>query len=441
MHFFNALFDPKVIAVIGASNKKGKVGNVVYNNILKGGFRVVPVNINTKWFGFTKVYERITDYEDKVDLAVICIPAQFVPSALKDCGEKGVKAVIIISAGFGEVGNTELDTQVLKICSEYNIELLGPNCLGVINMKNKLNASFFKGVPRFDNIAFVSQSGALGVAVLDEALKTGTGFSKFVSVGNMLNTYFYEIVQYLEEDKDTEIICLYAEGVKKGRELIRVLKHVKKPVIVLKAGGTESGEKAIATHTGSLAGSNKVYKGIFKQFKVFTVDNIKEMFVLANLLRRLKKPESNNVCVVTNAGGPGVLASDACEEMNLQLPSLPNSIKKRLDDILPGNWSGRNPVDVIGDAQSDRYKKVFNTLNKTNFFDILLCVLTPQDMTEPESTAEALIKFANKNKEKRVFACFMGGESIIKARELLEKNNIVNFEEPYDFARIVSKLV
>lgn len=441
MHFFNALFRPGTIAVIGASNKKGKVGNVVYNNLKNEGFKVIPVNINSKWFGFTKVYERVTSYDEKIDLAVICIPNRFVPSALRDCGKKGIKAVIIISAGFGEVGNFELDREVLTICQEHNIEILGPNCLGVINCKNRLNASFFKGIPNFDDVAFVSQSGALGVAVLDEALKTGNGFSKFVSVGNMLNTYFYEIIQYLEEDKDTSVICLYIEGIKKGKELIRVLKHIKKPIIALKAGKTKSGEKAIATHTGSLSGSNKVYQGIFKQFKVFTVNNIKEMFTLAKLLKKMDKPKSDKVCVLTNAGGPGVLASDACEEMGLTIPAIPKRLIKKLDGVLPSNWSKNNPIDVVGDAQSERYKRVLKLLNKEKFFDILLCILTPQDMTEPVKTAKALIDYAKSNKKKKVFACFMGGESVSKARKLLEENNIINYSEPYDFARIVGKIV
>ncbi|MBN1924151.1 MAG: CoA-binding protein [Nanoarchaeota archaeon] len=441
MHFFDALFNPGTIAVIGASAKKGKVGNVVYNNLLGNSFKVIPVNINSRIIGLVRVYERVTDYKGDVDLAVICIPAQFVPAALEDCGKKSIKAVIIISAGFGEVGNKELDDKICKICSDYKIEVLGPNCLGVINTKNKLNASFFNGTPNYDKVAFVSQSGALGVAVLDQAIKEGKGFSKFVSVGNMLNTYFYEIVEYLNQDPETDVICLYVEGLKKGKQFLRVVKHVKKPVIVLKAGRTKSGEKAITSHTGSLAGSNKVYNGVFKQFKVFTVDNIEEMFFLADLLRKIKKPNSNKVCVLTNAGGPGVLASDSCEEKGLELTGLPKPVEKKLESVLPSNWSKSNPIDVIGDAKSDRYKSVLSILSKQNFFDILFCILTPQDMTEPEETAEALVQYANKEKDKTVFACFMGGERVEKAKAILNNSNIINFKEPYDFARLVSKLV
>ncbi|PIX42639.1 hypothetical protein COZ55_01905 [archaeon CG_4_8_14_3_um_filter_38_5] len=442
MQFFKSLFEPGVVALIGASEKKGKVGNVIFNNLLKADVKVVPVNINTNHFGlFTKVYERVTDYEGSVDLAIIAIPARFVPSALKDCGEKGIKAVIIISAGFEEAGNNELSDEIRKICAGYNIEVLGPNCLGIINAKNKLNASFFEGMVPYEKIAFVSQSGALGVAVLDEIINSGNGLSKFLSVGNMLNTYFYEIVQFLEEDEDTDIICLYVEGLKKGKEFIRVMKHVKKPVIILKAGNTKSGSKAINSHTGSLAGSSRVYKGVFRQLRVFSADNISEMFSLAHLLMVNKKSEGNNVCIVTNAGGGGVLATDACETNGLNIPAIPLIVRKELNKFLPDSWSRNNPVDVLGDADSTRYSNVFKALNNKNFYNILLCILTPQGMTEPLKTAEALVNFAKKNKDKRVFACFMGERSVKEARECLHKNNILNFKEPYDFARLISKMV
>lgn len=440
MHFFDNLVKPKNVALIGATTKKDKLGNIILNNLSKSGVNVIPVNINTKRVGFRRTYEKISEYRGSIDLAVIAIPAQFVPSVIDDCGKKGIKSVIIISSGFGEIGNNELNNELFAKCKKHNIEVLGPNCLGIINCKNKFNASFFKGIPKYDSIAFVSQSGALGVAVLDQAIKSEDGFSKFFSVGNMLNTYFYEIIQYLEHDDETDVICLYIESVKKGKELIRVLRHIKKPIIVLKAGKSESGIRAASSHTGSLAGSNKVYKGIFKQFNVLSVNTLNEMFNLAKMLKKVKIPKSKRVCIVSNAGGPGVLASDACEFFDLEVPPLPLKIKKQLSEILPSNWSHNNPIDVIGDAKSDRFKKVFKKIKNKGFYDILLCILTPQDMTEPLKTAKALIDFAKRNKDKSVFSCFMGGNSVSDSISLLKKKGILNFSEPYEFARMISKL-
>lgn len=437
MSFFKNLFQPNTIAVIGASTKKGKVGNVVYEN-LKQKFKTIPVNINTEGFGlFTKAYKSITDYEGVIDLAIICIPAKAVPSVLKDCADKGVKSVIIISAGFSEAGDEELKEEVKKICEDKGIKVLGPNCLGVINTRNELNASFFKGVPEYDSIAFVSQSGALGVAVLDEIITSGQGLSKFISVGNMLNTNFSHVVKYLNEDDDTSVVCAYVEGFRKGEKFLKVMKKVKKPVIVLKAGNTKRGSEAVNTHTGSLAGSERVYRGVFKQHKVYSVDSIEQMFTLARLLKQ-KKFKTRKVCILTNAGGPGVLATDACENQGLKVAKLPKKVKKRLNKILPSNWSNNNPVDVLGDAGSERYAKVLNVLKSEKFYDTLLCILTPQAMTEPEKTAKSLIKFSEKV-NKKVFACFMGGDSVKTARELLKKSNIMNFNEPFEFAEVVSK--
>ncbi|VVB75533.1 Acetate--CoA ligase [ADP-forming] II subunit alpha [Candidatus Tiddalikarchaeum anstoanum] len=440
MNFFDALFDAKIVAVIGASNKKGKVGTTVFNNLLRSGVNVIPVNINTKWIGVHKSYEKITDYQGVIDLAIICIPAQFVPRTVEECGHKGIHSVIIISSGFAEVGNKELNDELERVCKTNNVEVLGPNCLGVINCKNKLNASFFKKVPKYDTTAFISQSGALGTAVLDKALLKNEGFSKFISVGNMLNTQFHEIIEYLNQDPETEVICMYVESLKKGRDFIRVVKHTKKPLIILKAGRSESGAKAASSHTGSLAGSSKVYDGIFKQFNILSVNTLDELFSLAKMIKTAKKPESKNVCIVTNAGGPGVLASDACENFGLTIAALPENLKAKLNEKLPSNWSHNNPIDVIGDAMSDRYIEVFKNVSNKDFYSILLCILTPQDMTEPEQTANAIIHFEKENKDKSVFTCFMGGERLIEAKKILEQNNIINFEEPYDFARIVSKL-
>ncbi len=441
LDFFDDLFNPKTVALIGATSKKGKVGNTIFKNLLDSGVKVVPVNINRDWIGFHKVYHSVLDYKDKIDLAIIAIPARFVPNVLEECGQKGIRSAIVISAGFGEVSNDELSHRVDTICNKYKISMLGPNCLGVINSANGYNFSFFKGVPEKGDISFVSQSGALGVAMLDKAIKNRIGMSKFVSIGNMLNTHFYEFVEYFNRDKDTKVIAAYIEGLKSGKKLIRVLGHLNKPLVVLKAGRTEKGEKAVGSHTGSLAGSNKVYKGVFKQFGVFYVDTLDELFTVSRILSKGVKSSSNRLCIVTNAGGAGVLATDSAELSGFEVVELPKEVKDKLSEILPSNWSKNNPIDIIGDAPADRYKAVFNVLSNKNFYDIVLCILTPQDMSEPLKTAEYLIEFAKKNKDKMVFSCFMGGRSVDSAINKIEKEGMFNFVEPATFARVVSKIV
>ncbi len=442
LDFFDGLFNPKTVALIGATSKKGKVGNTIFRNLLDSGVKVVPVNINRDWIGFHKVYHSVLEFKGEIDLAIIAIPARFVPSVLEECGQKGIKSVIVISAGFGEVKNDELSKRVESICQKYNISILGPNCLGVINSVNGNNFSFFKGVPKKGKISFVSQSGALGVAMLDKAIKEGIGMSKFVSVGNMLNTHFYEFVEYFNRDKDTSVIAAYIEGLKKGRKLISVLNHLDKPLVVLKAGRTERGEKAVGSHTGSLAGSSKVYEGVFKQFGVFYVDNLNELFLVSRILANNPKPKrSKRLCIVTNAGGGGVLATDSAELNGLEVVELPKKIKDKLSKVLPSNWSKNNPIDIIGDASADRYKAVFDILSNQSFYDVVLCILTPQDMSEPLKTAEYLVEFAKKNRDKMVFSCFMGGRSVDKAISKIESEGMFNFSEPDSFARTVSKIV
>ena len=378
------------------------------------------------------------DYTKKIDLAIVCIPARFITGVIKECGEKGIKNMVIISAGFSEIGNNKLSEEVKKTAGKYDVKIIGPNCLGIINTKNKLNASFFKGIPVYNPVAFVSQSGALGVAILDKAIKIGQGFSKFVSMGNMLNTDFADIINYLNNDEETEVICLYIEGLKDGSGFLEVLKKCRKPVIVLKAGKSKAGMRAASSHTGSLAGAQAVYKGVFRQGGAIEVNTLEEMFKLAEIFEQYGKIKDKKVCILTNAGGPGVLASDACEQFGLTVPVLPMKIKKELNKVLPISWSHNNPIDVVGDAPAERYEKSLKILSNTDFYDILLCLLTPQDMTEPEKTSRAVIDFHKKHKN--VFTCFMGGYSVDKSKKMLEKNGIINFEEPYDFARIFSKM-
>jgi len=435
-----SFFSPKTIALIGASNKKGKIGNDIFNNLRVSKSKIIPVNINKEKIMGQKSYEKVSDYSGKVDLAIIVIPAKFVLEVLKECGEKKIKSAIIISAGFGEVGNKELETQVFDLCKNYNIKLLGPNCLGILNINNSLNASFYKGKIIKGGISFISQSGAIGVSVLDKSVSENIGFSKFISVGNMLNTDFSDYIKYLSKDKDTKVICLYIEGIKDGESFIKAVKSCKKPIIALEAGFTNTAMKAISSHTGSLAGNSRIYDSIFKQFGVIKVNNLNEMFSLAKYLSKNPMPKSRNVCIITNAGGMGVLCSDACESNGLIVAKLPDSVKNKISAFLPSHWNKSNPIDILGDALADRYALALKTLSGKKFYDILLVILTPQSNTEVEKSMKALINFKAKNHSIAIFSCFVGGEKIAKALKMANENNIINFDEPYFFAKSVSKL-
>jgi len=437
MHEF---FKPKSIAVIGASPKKGKIGNDIFNNLKTSKLKIIPVNVNGGFIGKDKVYKKIADYSGKIDLALIVIPAKFVPQALSECGEKKIKSAIIISAGFGEMGNKDLDNEILQISKKYKIKILGPNCLGLINMENGLNASFYKGNIKKGSISFVSQSGAIGVAILDKSLSENIGFSKFISIGNMANTGFSDYIEYLSLDKETKVICLYIEGINDGEKFVKSVKKCKKPIIVLKAGVGEKAAKAISSHTGSLAGNMKIYESIFRQYGIISANNLYEMFMLAKHLSNNPLPKSKNVCIVTNAGGLGVLSSDACETSGLEITSISLSAQKKLDKILPSHWSKGNPVDVLGDALAQRYDLALKALSNENFYDILLFILTPQSNTEVEKSCQALIDFKKRNPDKAVFSCIVGGLRVQKAIELLKKSDIINFDEPYFFAKALAKL-
>jgi len=436
----NPFFEPKTVALIGASNKKGKIGNDIFNNLRTYKAKIIPVNVNGERINGQKAYLKVTDYSGEIDLAVIVIPAKFVAQVLLDCAKKNIHHAIIISAGFGEMGNTKLDNEIFDIAKKHKIKILGPNCLGIINLSNNFNASFFNSKMMKGKISFISQSGAIGVAVLDKSINENIGFSKFVSVGNMLNTDFSEYIEYLNDDKDTEVICLYVEGIKAGENFIKAVKASKKPIIALKAGVTETAMKAIASHTGSLAGNSKIYDSIFKQFGIIRAENLTEMFLIAKHLSNNPKPKSNNVCVVTNAGGMGVIASDAFETNSLNIAPLPKNIVAELDKILPSHWSKRNPVDVLGDALAERYESCLKILSKQKFYDILVFILTPQSNTEVDKSMQALIDFKKNNHDKSVFSCVVGGQKVANSLKMAEKNNIINFNEPYFLAKAVSKL-
>jgi len=434
------IFNPKSIAVIGASRYKGKVGHDVFKNLLKSKKKVFPVNPNANKILGKKAYSSVLDIKEKIDLAVIAVPANIVPNVVKECGEKGVKAVIIISSGFSEIGNKDLENKVMVIAKAHNMKVLGPNCLGIINPYQKLNASFFNKMPLKGDIAFISQSGALGVAVLDWAIQNKVGFSSFVSVGNCADIKIPDLVEYFGEDKKTKAICIYLESLKNGKRFMEIAKKIKKPIIVLKGGLTEKGQKAATTHTAALASSAEIYKGAFKQSGVLQVDNLHQLFEVARHYACCKIPTNKRGLIITNAGGVGVLASDAFEKNGLEIVELPEKIIKNLNKVLPKHWSHSNPIDIIGDATPKRYKDVLKIIEKERFYDFVFIALTPQTMTNPEEVARIVVRF-NKKTKIPCFTCFMGGDAVRKAKKILKENKILNFKEPGYGAEVIAKMI
>ena len=427
------IFEAKSFAVIGASHEELKVGHVIFNNLIEKGIKAYPINPNSQEVLGIKCFKNIKDVNEKVDCAIIAIKAEFVPNALKECGEKKIKNVVVISAGFSEAGNIDLENEMIEICKKYNINLLGPNSLGFINPITNTNASFFATLPKKGKIAFLSQSGAIGTAVLDMDI----GFSGFVSLGNSNILDFSDFIEYFSNDKNTEVITLYIESIKKdkGKRFMEACKKCKKPIIAIKAGKSDFGKRAASSHTAALASTEGVYEGIFKQCGIIEVDSMKQMFQAAEVLVKYKAI-GKNACIVTNAGGPGVLVSDYCYKYGLNLPDLPDNVIKKLNNILPIGWSKNNPVDILGDAKSLEYYKTLKTLENEKFFDFFIVILTPQYMTEPEKTAEVL----NGSLKKPVIACFLGGEKVDAAIVRLNDEDVLVFKELKEMVEVLGKI-
>lgn len=421
-------------AVIGASHEENKVGHVIFKNLISQGIKAFPINPNIDTILGYKSYKNVSSLNEKIDCAIIAIPAKSVVSVLKEIAKTKIKSVVIISAGFSEIGNEKLSEEVKKICEQNKITLLGPNTLGFINPYNKVNASFSDIMPEQGKIAFLSQSGAIGAAILDKKIK----LSGFVSIGNSLLTDFSDYIEYYSEDKNTEAITLYIESLNigKGTRFIEVCKKCKKPIIALKAGKTYAGSKAASSHTASLASPEGIYEGIFKQCRIIEASSIRELFQIADTYVKIKRP-GKKACIVTNAGGPGVLCADYCLKNKIEIPEIPETIKKKLNAIMPDSWSRNNPIDVLGDAKADRYEKTIQLLEEEKFFDFFIVLLTPQQMTEPEKTADSIL---NLNLKKPVVFCFIGGIKVYWAINKIKEKAPV-FDELEDMCDVLGKLV
>ncbi len=397
------LFYPKSIAIIGASSREKTVGNDVVKNLVEQGYqgKIFPVNPKIDKLYGLDVYSDISEVEGQIELAVVAIPAKFVPKNLEIAASKGAKAAVVISAGFKEIGNLELELELQEVCQKNQMVLVGPNCLGVLNPEIKMNASFAKLMPNLGEVAFISQSGALCTAILDYAEDLGVGFSKFISIGNKADVDELELIKYFHQDEQTKVVLIYAEELAQAPEFISTLTELNrgsnpKPVIVLKSGRTEAGAGAIASHTGSLAGGDAAYRALFRQAGIIRADSIQELFDLAQVFTRNKLQPTTRYAIVTNAGGPGVLTTDEATASGLKMAKLSESTTKKLEKFLPPAASAHNPVDVLGDAMADRYQFALEVLAEDNQVDSIQVIMTPQSMPEIKKTAQAAVEVIQK---------------------------------------------
>jgi acetyltransferase len=461
MKDLDPIFSPKSVAVVGASTSQGKVGHDIFVNILKGGFQgtLYPVNPKAKSISSVRAYPTISDLPEAPDLAMIILPPRFAVKAVEEAITKGVQGIVIVSAGFKEVGGEglEMEKKIVALCREANVRLVGPNCLGVINPAPdvSLNASFSNRMPKPGNVSFMSQSGALCTAVLDFAQDREFGFSKFVSIGNKADVDEVDLLRYFHDDPDTEVIMIYVEELQRGQAFIEAAKEITggdyqpKPILVIKSGRTIAGAQAAASHTGSLAGSEAVYDAIFAQSGIIRVDRIDELFDFAaafsykneNALGKLRRkvPMGNRVAIVTNAGGPGIVATDMTVVSGLELAEFSQETVENLKSHLPATANFHNPVDVIGDAAQDRYENALTSVIRDEGVDGALVILTPQSMTNAMGTAEAIVRIARRS-HKPILCCFMGIFDVSSGVKYLQENGVPVYRFPENAAKAFGAL-
>lgn len=435
-----SFFNPQSVAVVGASRHKGKVGCEVLSNVIRAGYegKIFPVNPYADTIEGLKCYPDLESIGEIPDLVVIIVPAKIVPSIMQQCARIGVKSVIIVTAGFREVGKEgrELEKQVIQIAKRAGIRVLGPNSLGVIVSANKLNASFGGDLPEAGVTGYLSQSGALLAAILDMTKAKGIGFSKLVSIGNKADIDELDVLKVLGSDPDTQVIAGYLENINDGEAFVREAEQISydKPILLIKSGGTSAGAKAASSHTGSLAGNDTAYECVFERAGIIRCDSIKSQVdyaqAFANFARSGGVPAGTNVAVITNAGGGGIMAADAIERQGLTIAKLSDETIDKLAANLPPAANLDNPIDVLCDALADRYEFTLNVVVEDVNVDVVLVLLTPQAMTQSGATAEAIVKIARQKTEKMILACLLGGSKVEEGVRILREGKIPHYDSP-----------
>jgi len=446
----DGIFRPKSIAVIGASTKKGSIGREILHNLIDSEFngKVFPVNPKASVIHSIKCYSTILDVPDAVDLAIIIVPRDHVKIALEQCGEKGVKGVVVITSGFKEIGEkgAQKELELMEIVRKYNMRMVGPNCFGVLNTDTdfSMNATFSKTKPLVGKVGFMSQSGALGEAILDYASQIKLGFSMFASVGNKADISGNNLLQYWRDDPNTEIILLYLENFGDPYRFTKIARSVtrKKPVIAVKAGRTAAGAKAISSHTGVLAGMDIGTDALFSQCGVLRVSSVDELFDVALALSNQDLPKGDRIAIITNAGGPGILAADAIESLGMQMAVFENKTLKHLRDNLPEVAAVNNPVDVIASGGPDSYREAMDAVLSDKNVDAVIVIFVPPIVVDHRAVIEAIVEMIEKHKNnKTVLGCFMSAPELISGSEELAKHHIPIYTFPESAAKAMSAMV
>jgi acetyltransferase len=432
-HFFN----PSSVAVVGASQNPSKIGYEILNNIVQYGYggSVYPINPKAQEILGLKAYPDLISVPSKIDLAVIALPAPAVMDVLKQCGTKGVDSIIVISAGFKETGpeGAHLEEELAIQAKELGIRVVGPNCLGIIDTTSSLNASFAADMPLPGHIGFFSQSGALCVAILDWALGENVGFSRFVSVGNKMDISETEVMLSMGKDENTRVILGYLESIEDGPRFMKAAREVSqtKPIIIIKSGTTGAGAKAASSHTGALAGSDHAYRAAFKQSGIIRAESMQSLFSYAMAFASQPLPKGPSLAIITNSGGPGILAADACDRSSLHLTPIRKETADRLREFLPRTASVYNPIDIIGDATLERYEKTLEVVLKDEMLHAVLILFAPTAAVDPEAVAMSIVSLA-KDTDKPIITAFMGGKGVRGARKVFQNHNIPTYEYPDD---------
>ncbi len=441
------MFSPRSIAVIGASNEPGKVGSVTLQNLMRCGFSgpIFPVNSHHATVQGMAAHRSIAEVPEKVDLAILCTPSATVPDLVRQCGESGVGGLIILTAGFREIGldGRKVDEALRSACAPFpQMRVIGPNCLGVMVPESKLNASFAASMPLAGRVAFVSQSGALCTALLDWAGEQSLGFSHFISVGNMLDVDLADLLDYLAEDGTTDAVILYIESITNARRFMSAARACarRKPIVAYKAGRFPQSAQAAASHTGAMAGVDSVYEAAFERAGIVRVFEVDDLFDCAQLLARGPRVRGDRLAIVTNAGGPGVIACDSLLSKNGTLAQLSESTLLQLNQTLPPSWSHGNPVDVLGDATPERFARALQIVSDDRDVDAVLAILTPQAMTDPTATAKALVDVA-RHAYKPILANWMGGRMVHEGVDILNKAGVPTAATPNDSVSAFMHLV
>ena len=443
MNALDYFFEPKSIAVIGASHSTGKIGHVILQNLISAEFKgeIFPINPKKGIIIGKKVFSSVKEIKQEIDLAIIAIPALLVPKALKECGEKKIKAVTIISSGFSEVGNTKLTQELQKVMDKFpSMKMIGPNGLGVMHMKTGVDTLFLPAYrlerPKNGEISFISQSGALGSAILDWASLKQYGINKFVSYGNAMQVDESDLLEFLGKDETTKVIAVYAEGIKNGKKFFKILKKVtaKKPVIIIKGGVTLGGAKAAKSHTGALAGSSEVFKAMLKQANAIHAQTLEEVFDFARTFVREPEMKNNRIQIITNGGGYGILAADALLLNGMQLAKMNEKTRKEILKVVPSYATIDNPMDLTGDADNKRYEVALANVAIDKEIDGILLILLFQVPTLDSDIIESVQAFKEEIK-KPLFVISAGGVYSETHRMALEKANINTFVSPFDAAK------